>query len=66
MINDSKMEPLLDIKQAAELIGMSVHWLYRATARGEVPVVKMGSGPKSKLRFRPEKLKEWVEERSRG
>lgn len=47
---------LLTVEEAAAYIRMSVHWVYKASADGRLPCVKMGS----RTRFRREDLDEWL------
>lgn len=43
---------LLDIKGAAKRLGMSVSWLYKRSADGSIPKVKLGKA----VRFCPKAL----------
>ena len=52
----SSPEALWDVRRAAEYTGMSVSWLYHASAAGRLPRVYIGS----KLRFVPAELQEWA------
>ncbi|HBA87623.1 MAG TPA: DNA-binding protein [Geobacter sp.] len=57
---------LLNEQETATRIGMSVHWLRRARwAGGGIPFVKMGSGPKAAVRYRPEDADAYVSARVR-
>ncbi len=47
---------LWDVGAAAAFLGMSKQWVYKESASGVLPSVKVGS----KLRFVPSKLQEWV------
>lgn len=53
---EKKREKLLDVIGAAEYLGMSVRWVYGATASGLLPCRKVGR----KLRFLPSELEAWV------
>jgi excisionase family DNA binding protein len=50
--------PLIDATAAANLLGIDRKSLYRLVARGEVPVIRLGSGPRARLRFDPRALAE--------
>lgn len=51
-------EALLDAKQAAKHLGMSVKWLYR-NYKG-LPHIPIGNGKKPRIRFRRRDLDAWV------
>jgi len=55
-------ESLLDVRGAAEYLGCSVHSVYRWSAQGLLPCVKVGR----LTRFRPVDLRAWVERQSAG
>ena len=50
-------ENLVDVHKAAEMVGMSRHFIYRASADGRLPCRRIGS----RLRFVPGELKSWAE-----
>lgn len=51
-------------KQAAEKIGMSLSWVYKAASSGDLPSFR--PSPRSNaLRFRAEALEEWMRARER-
>lgn len=53
------MEPLVTIEEAAETLGVTSNWLYKAKQRGDgPPFVMLGSRT---LRYRPEDLRAWAE-----
>jgi excisionase family DNA binding protein len=56
------MEPLLDVTQALEVLGISEATLYRFVRRGELAVVKLGD----RTFFRPRDLEALVERQLRG
>jgi len=47
------MEKLLTIKEAAEAMGVSVHFMEEHT---EIPRVRIGKGERAPIRFRPSDL----------
>jgi excisionase family DNA binding protein len=49
------MQGLLDIKEAAELLGIGITSMRSKAVKGQVPCFKMGN----RWKFDPEKLKEW-------
>jgi predicted DNA-binding transcriptional regulator AlpA len=49
---------VLDVDQAAALIGMSRQWLYNNYAR--LPHIRIGGGKKPRLRFRRRDLDAWL------
>jgi excisionase family DNA binding protein len=55
------MNQLLDIGEAASLLKLSHHTLYRWVVEGRVPTVRLGR----RLLFDPEALRAWVLTRSR-
>ena len=50
------MEPFLTPEQAAEILGVSVDWVYRKASGGEIPSYKLGG----KRRLRASDLEEWA------
>lgn len=55
------LEPLLDARDAAAYLNLSVSWVYKAAERGELPCLRIGSA----LRFEPESLRSWVKTKTR-
>ncbi len=51
------MKKLLSIPEAAELLGCSVHKIYRLTASKEIPHYKIGQ----QVRFDEDHLSAWLE-----
>ena len=49
-------ENLWDVARAAQFLGMSVSWTYRAAETGVLPYRRVGS----RLRFVPSELRDWV------
>jgi len=54
------MQALLDIRQASATLGLKPSTLYKMVCQRRVPFTKLGT----RLLFNPEKLSEWVGERS--
>ena len=57
--SDTRREALLDVKGAADYLGLSVTWVYRSTANGTLPCRKLGRS----LRFLQSELEAWVSTR---
>jgi excisionase family DNA binding protein len=55
-------EPLLDDKQAGEMLGLHPKTLQRLARRGEIPAVRIGRY----WRYRASVLNEWIEVNSSG
>jgi excisionase family DNA binding protein len=55
------MNQLLSVPEAASLLRLSPHTLYRWVFQGRVPTVRLGR----RLLFDPDALRDWVLERSR-
>jgi hypothetical protein len=53
---------VLDVKQAAEHIHMSVRWVYQH--HQILPTIKMGFGRLPRLRFRRQDLDAWLQKRA--
>jgi excisionase family DNA binding protein len=56
------LEPLLDARDAANYLNLSVSWVYKAAEKGELPCLRIGSA----LRFEPEALRAWVKSKTRA
>ena len=56
------MEPLIDAKQTAKLLGVSESWVRDAVARQKIPHLKLRPG-KGAVRFRESELEQWAGER---
>jgi len=54
------LEKLLSVGDVAALLGVSVHTVYAWSARGRLPIVKVGT----RTMFKPEEIRRWVAERS--
>lgn len=55
---DSCSEPLLDVRQAAEYLSMSVKWVYRSYR--SLPHIRIGAGQNMRIKFRRCDLDAWV------
>lgn len=53
---------LWEARQVAETLGVSLSWVRRATARGELPSMKFGGV----RRYHPAVIAEWIENHKRG
>lgn len=60
MHDTARLEPLLTPREVAPLLGVSLSWLYRATQKGELPVLRVGS----LLRFRRADVFHYLERRA--
>jgi excisionase family DNA binding protein len=56
------MEPLMTIKEAAELLKMHPTTVYRLARRGQVPAIRIGIS----WRFIKEDLLAWLQEKLKG
>ena len=52
----------LSVKEAAEYLGLSSHFLYKLVAQKGIPFTRFGKG--KAIRFDMKKLEHWIEERS--
>ena len=60
-------DKLLNPKETAEYLGLSVSWLTKWRSRGSGPAyVKIGSGARGRIRYRESDLRTFIEERARG
>lgn len=60
------MSTLLNEKETAEQIGMSVHWLRRKRwAGGGIPFVKLSAGTGGAVRYRREDVEKFLADRVR-
>lgn len=48
----------LDVAAVAEALGVSRDWVYEHSS--ELGAYRLGSGPKARLRFDPQKVDEWL------
>ena len=55
------MGNLLNVKQAAQALGCSKHFLYRKVETGQVPVYRLGRA----VRFDPEELRAWAQQQAK-
>ena len=51
------MKKLLDVRECADLLHLSIHKIYRLTAQNEIPTVRIGK----KCLFDPDQLEKWVQ-----
>jgi excisionase family DNA binding protein len=51
---------LLTVEQAAQLLSVSKWWVY--THQDELPVIRLGTGPKSPIRVDRAELDAWLNE----
>jgi len=56
------LDDLLNVRQTAELLGMSDSWVYRAVEEGRLPSVRLGS----RVRFRRDDIAAFVARRACG
>ena len=54
----------LNIKKAAEYLGVSVGWLYVQVEKGKIPHFRLGASPKSPIRFDLLELERWGKKNS--
>ena len=52
------MEPMMTVRQVAELLGVHENWVYDQAASGELPSYKIGGT----RRFDPVELRGWISE----
>jgi excisionase family DNA binding protein len=53
---------LMTVREAAELLRLSPSTVYQKTERGELGVVRLGRGPKPRIRITAEALRRYVTE----
>lgn len=53
---DGDRDRLLTVKECARVLCYSPRSVYRLVERGELPAVRIGSGPKAAIRVLPEDL----------
>jgi excisionase family DNA binding protein len=58
IVEDSK---LLTVEQVAELLAVTPAWVYMH--QRELPVVRLGDGPKAAIRVSREDLGQWLRDR---
>ncbi|MCK4414322.1 MAG: helix-turn-helix domain-containing protein [Candidatus Eisenbacteria sp.] len=56
------MERLLSVAEAAEILRISVSWVYRNTKRGRLPHLRVGRS----IRIDPRDLERWKKSQARG
>lgn len=57
-----ELREVMDIRQAADYLGVSPDTLYKYSAEGFVPAFKLGN----RWRFKRSRLDEWMDQRSTG
>lgn len=58
------MDRLLTLKEVAELTGLSIRTLYdRLAPEGDIPVVRMGTGRRPRVRVKESDLEAWIDAR---
>lgn len=55
-------EPLIDVEEVAEMIGMSVPWIRKETRRGNIPHLPLGRRKK----YRRAAIEQWIAENEIG
>lgn len=55
---------LLDVAGAADFLGTTDRHVRRLVAERRVPFTKLGDGRSARLRFRADRLAQWVDEHS--
>ena len=56
------MEPMMTVRQVAELLGVHENWVYDQAASGELPSYKLGGA----RRFDPAEVRGWIAEHRHG
>ena len=56
------MVHLINVRQVAQILNVSIDKVYRLTANHEIPVIKIGAC----CRFRPEDIERWIEAKKYG
>lgn len=56
--------PLLNIAGAADYLGTTERHVRRLVAERRLPYIKLGDGRSARLRFRADRLAQWVDEHS--
>ena len=57
---EQMLREVMDIRQAAEYLGISGDTMYRYASEGFIPAFKLGN----RWRFKKSKIDEWMEEKS--
>jgi excisionase family DNA binding protein len=58
-----EIEPLIGIRDAASVLGLSEDTIYRWVERGELPFIRLGT---RQIRFRLSDLESWIISRTEG
>lgn len=56
------LEPLITPEEAAEILGMSLDWIYQEASAGRIPSYKLGG----KRRFRASELEAFIQQAACG
>ncbi len=56
------MDPMMTVRQVAELLGVHENWVYDQAATGELPSYKIGGT----RRFDPDELRVWIADHRQG
>lgn len=51
---------LWTVKECAAFLGTTKHAIYHRVEIGQLPCVRMGGGPRARLRFIPARIRQWV------
>lgn len=54
----------LDVQGAADYLGTTERHIRRLVGEGRIPYAKLGPGRSARLRFRADRLAQWVDEHS--
>src|SRR5262249_22759516 len=55
-----KLPNLLTVEEVAERLRVSIWSVYRRIESGEIPAVRLGSGPRSPIRVDESELEQWL------
>ena len=63
MSTNEKRRALLTVPQAAERLAQGVSTIRRKISAGELPAIRLGTGPQAPVRIDAEELERWLEAR---
>ncbi len=63
MSTNKQQRALLTVPQAAERLAQGVSTIRRKISAGELPAIRLGTGPQAPVRIDPEDLDAWLAER---